>query len=328
MGPASGKMARKLRVQFPGAVYHVMNRGDRREPIFEDDEDRRLFLKTLGQSCDKTDWQMHAWCLMDNHFHLVLETPRGNLVEGMKWLLGTYTIRFNHRHQEFGHLFSGRYKALMVEGSGNGYLKAVGDYVHLNPVRAGLLRPEQPLQDYAWSSYPLYLKEAAARPGWLRVDRLLGEWGIPMDTLAGREQFARRVEARRRAEIQGDFEPPARGWCAGSERFRQELLAQVQALAGPKHRGEEMRESALAKAERMVQAEVAALGWTEFDLAARRKGDLRKVRIAARLRRQTTMTLEWIATRLHMGAGTYVAHLLNQQQRKEQHATNCTKTLF
>ncbi len=107
-------MARKLRVQYPEAIYHVMNRGDRREPIFTDDEDRHLFLQTLGEACDKTDFQVHCWCLMSNHFHLVIETPRANLVEGMKWLLGVYTSRFNHRQKEFGHLFSGRYKALML----------------------------------------------------------------------------------------------------------------------------------------------------------------------------------------------------------------------
>ena len=99
-------MARKLRVQYPGAMYHVMNRGDRREAIFADDEDRHRFLETLGEACEKTCWQVHAYCLMSNHFHLVLETPQPNLVAGMKWLLGTYTSRFNRRHKEFGHLFS------------------------------------------------------------------------------------------------------------------------------------------------------------------------------------------------------------------------------
>ena len=89
-------MARKLRVQYPGAVYHVMNRGDRREPIYADDQDRLLFLDTLAEACEKTDWQVHAWCLMSNHFHLVSETPRSNLVHGMQWLLGVYTNRFNH----------------------------------------------------------------------------------------------------------------------------------------------------------------------------------------------------------------------------------------
>ena len=100
-------MARKLRVQYPGAIYHVMSRGDRRDPIFKNEEDHRLFMETLDQACEKTGWQVHAWCLMSNHFHLVIETPCANLVPGMKWLLGTYTGRFNRQHQEFGHLFAG-----------------------------------------------------------------------------------------------------------------------------------------------------------------------------------------------------------------------------
>src|SRR5436309_394590 len=157
-------MARKLRVEYSGAIYHVMNRGDRREAIFLDDLDRQRFLETLSETCTRTDWQIHAFCLMGNHFHLVLETPQPNLVVGMKWFLGTYTLRFNHRHKLFGHLFSGRYKALPVDGSGNGYLRTVCDYVHLNPVRAQLLTAERPLRTYPWSSYPEYLKRPGRRP--------------------------------------------------------------------------------------------------------------------------------------------------------------------
>jgi len=151
-------MPRKLRIEYPGAVYHVMNRGDRREDIFRDDEDRLRFLSTLGEACQKTRWQVHAWCLMRNHFHLVIETPEANLVAGMKWLLGVYTTRFNIRHRWCGHLFAGRYKALPVEASGNGYLQTVCDYVHLNPVRAGLLADGQALESFAWSSYADYIK--------------------------------------------------------------------------------------------------------------------------------------------------------------------------
>jgi len=92
-------MARKLRVEYPAAIYHVLNRGDRREAIFRDDEDRRRFLVALGEACAKTGWQIHALCLMPNHFHLVIETPQPNLVAGRKWLLGTYTGRFNRRHR-------------------------------------------------------------------------------------------------------------------------------------------------------------------------------------------------------------------------------------
>ena len=170
-------MARKVRVQYAGAIYHLMNRGDRREEIFTDDQDRQRFLETLAEACQKTGWQGHAYCLMNNHFHLVVETPLPNLVAGMKWFLGTYTSRYNRRHREFGHLFSGRYKALLVEGSGNGYLKTVCDYVHLNPARAGLLKPEEPLSSFAWSSYPCYLGPPSCRPVWLRVDPAAGGMG-------------------------------------------------------------------------------------------------------------------------------------------------------
>ncbi len=110
-----------------------MNRGDRREPIFQDDFDRKRFVATLSEACAKTGWQVHAYCLMNNHFHLVVETPDANLVAGMRWFLSTYTARFNRRHKLFGHLFSGRYKSLIVDGSGSGYLRTVCDYVHLNP---------------------------------------------------------------------------------------------------------------------------------------------------------------------------------------------------
>ena len=147
-------MARKLRVEYPGAIYHVMNRGDRRESIFHDDADRKRFVETLAECCTKTGWQVHAYVLMPNHFHLVVETPQPNLVAGMKWFLGTYTARFNRRHKQFGHLFSGRYKSLVVDGSGTGYLKTVCDYVHLNPARARLVQPEAALRTFAWSSWP------------------------------------------------------------------------------------------------------------------------------------------------------------------------------
>jgi len=113
-------MARKLRVQYPGAIYQVMNRGDRRKPIFKDDADYERFPATLGEACLKTGWQVHAYCLMPNHSHLAVETSQANLVSGMKWFLGTYTSRSNRRHKLLGHLFSRRYKSLIVDGSGTG----------------------------------------------------------------------------------------------------------------------------------------------------------------------------------------------------------------
>jgi REP element-mobilizing transposase RayT len=308
-------MARKLRVEYPGAVYHVMNRGDRREAIFRDDKDREMFMSTLGEVCGKTGWEVHALCLMGNHFHLVVETPRGNLVAGMKWFLGTYTGRFNRRHKLFGHLFSGRYKALIVDGSGNGYLKTVCDYVHLNPARAKQLRPEQPLRTYRWSSWPEYLKRPSKRWPWLRVDRLLGENRIPLDSAAGRRQLEVALEERRAEETGADYKRVRRGWCLGDKVFRKELLGQMKERVGAEHYGEERQETAEAQAEGIVREELKHRRWREEDLVRRAKGDAVKVTLAVRLRAETVMTVKWIAERLQMGTPGYVNLLLYRRRK-------------
>jgi REP element-mobilizing transposase RayT len=308
-------MARKLRIQYPGAIYQVMNRGDRRERIYKDTKDYECFLQTLAEACAKASWQVHAFCLMPNHFHLVIETPQPTLVAGMKWLLGTYTGRFNRRHREFGHLFSGRYKALIVDGSRDGYLKTVCDYVHLNPVRGKLIRPGQPLEQFHWSSYPLYLAAPGKRPAWLRVDRLLGEWRIPKDSPAGRRAFAAGLEGRRREDTGETDRRIERGWFAGNEAFRQELLAHVTRGPGVSHYGEVAQESVAARAERCVRGRLKALGWTEAALVARRKGDPAKVTLAAAVRAQTTMSLAWIAQRLAMGSRGYLTWLLHRKNQ-------------
>ena len=303
-------MPRPLRIEYAGAIYHVMNRGDRREAIFWDARDRERFLETLGEVCVKTGWEVHAWCLMKNHFHVVIETPEPNLVQGMTWLLGTYTGRFNRRHQVTGHLFSGRYKALLVDGSGNGYLRTVCDYVHLNPERAKLLKPEQSLKQYRWSSYPEYLKAPRHRVAWLRVDRLLGELGIPKDSVAGRRQLERYLEERRKEQKAEDWKKLRRGWCFGEESFREELLAQAHEKIGPSHYGQQKREAAEEKAKRIVEEELRRLGWSQAELRQRPKGDTAKVRIARRLRAETTVTLKWTAAVLVMGTWTYLANRL------------------
>ena len=310
-------MPRQLRIQYEGAIYHVMNRGDRREPIFLGDADRELFLSTLGEACEKTCWQVHAYCLMPNHFHLVVETPQANLVAGMKWFLGTYTARFNRRHKVVGHLFSGRYKSLIVGGSGNGYLRTVCDYVHLNPVRAKLLEPTQPLRAYRWSSFAEYLKAPGKRPLWLRVDRLLGELGIAEDTAAGRRRFEERGEERRAQDTGGDWKAIRRGWCFGEESFRAELLKRVDTDLKRHHYAEPRRESVEAKAERLLAEELRKREWSEVELKKRRKGDREKVKIAQRLRRETTVSLEWIAARLEMGSRAHAANRIYEKKARK-----------
>ena len=303
-------MARKLRVQYPGAIYHVVSRGDRREPIVRDDKDRGRFLETLGEACQKTGWQVHAYCLMLNHFHLVIETPSANLVAGMKWFLGTYTSRFNRRHKLVGHLFSGRYKSLIVDGSGDGYLRTVCAYVHLNPVRAELLSPEEPLQTYRWSSYPDYVNRASKRPNWLRVDRVLGEMGIRRDDAVGRQCFGQSMEEWREKDQPGQWKAVRRGWFLGGDHAKERVLEMMATLIGRYHGGEEKRESDEQRAERLVKEELQKWRWTERELEQRRKTDVAKVKIAARLRAESVMTLDWIAKRLRMGCRHTVANCL------------------
>jgi putative transposase len=130
-------MARSLRLEYAGAYYHVMARGNRREEIFLDEEDRRFFLKAVSEVCAQTGWRVHAWVLMGNHYHFFMETSEANLVEGMKWLQNTYTRRFNVRHRAWGRLFGDRYKAVVVEGEMPAYYGSLVDYIHLN--RRGLV---------------------------------------------------------------------------------------------------------------------------------------------------------------------------------------------
>jgi REP element-mobilizing transposase RayT len=278
-----------------------MNRGDRRERIFMDDADRQRFVETLGEVCAKTGWQVHAYVLMPNHFDSVVETPQPNLVAGLKWLLGTDTSRFNRRHKLFGHLFSERYKSLIVDGSRSGYLKSVGDYVHLNSARAKLVVADATLKSFAWSSWPASLLARSKRPAWLRVDRLLGQWGMPKDSPAGRQRLERALEERRGLAEGDEFKPIRRGWCLGEQKFREELLAQMSEQMGAEHYGEERAEAAEALAELIIAEELKLGRWQESDLKTRPKWDSVKVALAARLRAETTMTVGWIAERLAIG---------------------------
>ncbi|HEY5910195.1 MAG TPA: transposase [Verrucomicrobiae bacterium] len=279
-----------------------MSRGDQREDIFFEDVDRHDFIKTLAETCQKTDWQVHAFCLLRNHYHLVVETPNANLVAGMQWLQSTYTIRLNNRHALTGHVLSGRYKAQLVEGSGNGYLRTACDYVHLNPVRAKLLAPEDRLLAYPWSSFGFYLAARQHRPAWLRVDRLLGEHGIQQDTPVSRQEFERRMERRRLEEMDPEaLETLRNDWCLGRDAFRKQCLERMEDKVTDNHPGSARLETAAAKAERLIANELARIHWTGDDLLHRPKSDPLKLALAARLRRETTLSIKQIAERLSLG---------------------------
>lgn len=152
-------MARPLRIEYSGALYHVMSRGNARKAIVRDDVDREKRLDWLRRTVETYGWRLHAFVLMDNHDHLFVETPEANLSAGMQFLNGGYSSYFNRRRRRSGHLFQGRFKAQLIEEEG--YFLEVSRYIHLNPVRAKRIPPEK----YPWSSYPGYVHPAVRCPG-------------------------------------------------------------------------------------------------------------------------------------------------------------------
>jgi len=179
-------MARPLRLEFDGALYHLTARGDRGEQIYVDDNDRQEFLRLLGKVCLRFDWAVYAYCLMSNHYHIVAETRTGNLAKGMRQLNGVYTQYHNRRHGRVGHVFQGRYKAMLVQKET--YLLEVCRYVVLNPVRAGMVADPA---DWLWSSYRAMVGRERS-PAWLDVDWVLGQFGRrPTQAVERYTQFVR-----------------------------------------------------------------------------------------------------------------------------------------
>lgn len=300
-------VARQPRIEYPGAVYYLASQGDGGDAIFKDAADRALFLETLAQACQKTGWEVLAYRLLPQRLLLVVRTPQPNLAAGMKWLLGAYTLRFNRRHGVVGHLFAGRYRSLLVEPTAP-FLPAVCEFTHLAPGWADRARLN--LSELPWSSFPAYLRPPAERPAWLNCAPLLDCLGCE-DTPAGRAQFAQILEAARVGPANPLWAQVRRGWRLGGPDFRREVMQRLVG-AGPSSAAPG-RELARERAEEIVREELAALGWSETDLARRPKGDPEKVRIARRVRAETTASLRWVGRRLHMGAWTSAANALYRQ---------------
>ena len=164
-------MARPLRINYPGAFYHVTSRGNEKKNVFKSKRDREKFFEYLESATERYDAVIHAFCLMDNHYHLLIETPSGNLPQIMRHINGAYTTYFNVKRARSGHLFQGRYKAILVEI--DEYAKELSRYIHLNPVRAKMVKTPE---EYEWSSYRFYIGETKP-PKWLYRDFILGYFG-------------------------------------------------------------------------------------------------------------------------------------------------------
>ncbi|MBX7206864.1 MAG: transposase [Verrucomicrobiaceae bacterium] len=332
-------MARSIRIQSAGAYYHVMARGNRREDIFHADDDRRFFLHTLGQACEMTGWRVQAWVLMSNHYHLFLQTPEPNLVAGMSWLQNTLTRRYNVRHRKWGRLFGDRYKAVVVEGEDRYHYQTLMDYIHLNPVRARMIRPKagQSVLDYPWSSVAGgYALPAAKRAKWLDAGAGLKAFNLA-DTAAGRRGMVERLDKRAAGEeTKSCGVPPQseevdarashlrRGWYWGTQAFgekmREPAAAMLRGDRRPKSRAykhtPQARAHGMAEAERYLKEGLAAAGLSAAELAQTKGSDPRKVVLARLLWSRTVASQEWIARALKMRSAANVSQQLRRLAKR------------
>lgn len=292
-------MPRKERIEYGGAVYHVISRGNYRKNLFSIGGSGESFEKALFEVVERCGWQLFAYVIMSNHYHLAVKTPEPNLVAGMKWLQGTFATRFNRYHKERGHVFQGRYKAILVEEDQP--LLGLANYIHLNPVRAGLCQVKE-LQCYKLSSYPKYWRRNQVK-GLNRVG-LLSLAELP-NTLHGMHSYrdllmlSEESNPKRRDELQKKY---CRGWFLGSREAKMDVTKNlIEEHPHVTWVGEDLRILNEEKWELVVRAELKQHGKSEDDIKNDFKGAAWKVAIARKLRRETTAGNLWIARRLEMG---------------------------
>jgi putative transposase len=226
-------MARPIRVEFAGAVYHVMARGNERQAIFRDDTDRRLLRDALAEMVERFGVRLHAYCWMPNHYHLVLGTPRANLSRAMGWLQTTYSARFNARHRRSGHLFQGRFKAHLVDA--DEYARWLVEYVHLNPVRPRKrgepIPPEraEELARFEWSSHRDYAGTRKKSPPWLCLD-WLAYWG--RSRRVAQAEYRKAIRRAFGQTLSNPWQQLRRGLVLGSEQLYQRARELMEQKAG------------------------------------------------------------------------------------------------
>lgn len=310
-------MARSARLEYAGACYHVINRGNYRRDLFAGEGAAAAFERVLFEACERFGWRLHAYVIMRNHYHLALETPEPNLSAGMKWLQGTWVARFNRLRRQSGRPFQGRFKALHVEPGEA--LAQVAHYIHLNPVRARIV-PSDQLAAFRWTS--LHHFPVKNRPDWLEPRTVLAESGGLPDSKAGWKRYLAYLallaeEAPK--ERNRRFAKLSRGWCIGSEEFRTALKRNLAGRAGlepnrfaglePEERQKE-REAAW---EEQLKAAGKALQTDPTALPAKKSAP-EKVVLAALVKRITGVSNSWLAQRLAMGAPASVSQFVRRHR--------------
>ena len=306
-------MTRSLRIEKANGVYHVINGGNYRQDVFINEGAHRAFEKCLFEACIKCDWILEGFCVLTNHFHLVIRTPKCNLVYGMQWLQSTFANRYHKFGKVHGKLFQGRYKSLIVEETD--YLGSLLHYVHLNPVRAGMVSVES-LRAYRWSSF-WYLHHPTNRADFMDCSGCLEAAGNLTDSSAGRKRYREYLSwlsADSGARKEQLFDRMCKGWALGSQDFKKGLLAEEierkrslveedENLDAEQERydGKELREANELKWEQFLERGLSMLGKARSAILKDKKSEAWKILLAAAIKKHTSATNVWITGRLNMG---------------------------
>jgi REP element-mobilizing transposase RayT len=312
-------MARRLRIQYPGALYHIYNRGNYRRDVFENVGAAQAFEAALGETCDLHEWRIHSYVIMRNHFHLALETPQPNLATGMHWLQSTFATRFNRLRKENGHLFQGRYQSPLVEDFAT--LFRVINYIHLNPVQACLVSP-QGVATFRWSSLSRFVRGSA--PPWLRAEKLLAQLQLDNNS-HGWSRYAMflaelAVNSETQAKMESEF--MARGWAIGTSGWKRAVAKEHARLAlEPGLEGSRLREISELRWREALDGALREAAKTSSDLEQEPRGARWKVEVATQLRRNVGAPYSWLAKALHMGSSAAVRAQVFRHRNKIERRT-------
>lgn len=309
-------MPSKLRIQFEGARYHVINRGNYRSDVFAAKGAPEAFVRTLFEAARRYGWKVHAYVLMQNHYHLAIETPQPNLSAGMHWLQGTFAVRFNRFRKQNGRLFQGPYKALLLEDTD--ILCRVVDYIHLNPVRAGVVQPAK-IGEYEWSSLRALKQGKKMRNPVLCASEWLARRGNWTDTPKGVTAYEKYLAdlgcdeaAQKEAGMEG--QTLSRGWVIGTQGWKQALIRECEQgspLSGSGLDGDELAQIREARSENALAGALKRARKTEAQLQTRPRAQAWKLKMALALREEG-VPLTWLSERLHLGRPSTVRSLLSK----------------
>jgi len=294
-------------------MYHVLNRGNYRQDLFTVAGAGRSFEQTLFDTCERFAWRLHAYVLMSNHYHLCVETPDGRLAAGMQWMQSTFANRFNRLVGGRGHVFQGRYKALLIE-AGESLLQVV-NYIHLNPVRAGI-RSVRKLGDHELSSFPKFFRRA--RPAWLVNADWLDLAGGLKPTNAGMRRYHRYLtmlqteDPSERAALHREL---CRGWYIGTREGKKALVRKLANEGRAAGRDVERASYGQERAQVLLEEGLRRLGKTETDLQSDRKLAAWKVVLAGWIKQHCGVPNRWFSETLHMGNLYGISKAIAQERR-------------